>query len=629
MYYNKKCRHNSIKPSFKKAVNLPLIISINSFPCFNYLRSTQINYTTNYYPRAMDHFVFQKQLKFIFALVLIVSGKLNLSAQDFPQKINCPQIPMKGKFDTLCYFYVDEIQLGQGTVEGLYNNNHAKLIDLYIPKNRPTYAIAIAHAWQYLRNVLRTKNYPSINNWLVTSAKESFFYCDCEAEWDPAHLNTPKINYPDNCKDPKITKNGCFHIADYAGYELLKTVYHDRFPSDGHKDLVSGGNFETSAILKSYYDIYGVRTIQYVWGTNPFDLLDKTKDPYAFDRILADVYNRGLDKQAMIQLFSPDRLRPQFEASNCWEQVPGYPLEGHTGYTRQISKAIAVLSNNMSYPTVNDDCKFGGFYDTQISWQLMEEYMDKLFVLYKEQDKTKIKAAVKKKFDAIKGGQPISFRYEFGPVLDAFIIALPKEDPMRTALHNDSDHSGCIGSEAPSSHIETTGQLEICTGDSISLNAVLDSGEFKNNTFNWYKDGSWLFNATKSSLVVKTPGLYSVEVCDSIGICAPACCGISVSIKPASACVTSLEKQDYSNINLSISPNPTDNVFEIRFNSIKKENYLIEVIDLLGQKVFVNHLEDFYGLYKKQVNLSNNNAGIYFLRLRFENKAIAKKIIKY
>ena len=575
----------------------------------------------------MNHFIFQKQLKFLFSLVLIVFVAIKLSAQDFPQKINCPQIPMKGEFDTLCYFFLDEIQLGQGTVEGLYNNNHEKLIDLYIPQNRPTYAIAIAHAWQYLRNVLRTKNYPSINFWLATSAKQAFFYCDCEAEWDPAHLNTPKINYPDNCEHPNVTRNGCFNI-EYVGYQQIMYFYHDRFPPEGHKNLVSAGNFETSAILKSYYHLFGARIIQYVWGTNPYDLFDKTKDPYAFDRILAFVYNAGLNKQVMIHSFSPDRLRPQFEASNCWEQVVGYPLDGSHGYTRQITKAIAVLSNNMSYPTVNNDCKFGGFYDTQISWQLMEEYMDKLFVLYKEQDKASIKAIVKKKFDATKGGQPLSFRYEFGPVLDAFITSLPKEDPMLSALHNDNE-SGCIGKEAPAGHLETLGPLEICKGDSLSLNALLDSGEFKGHTFNWHRDGAWLFNVKTSSLVVKTAGFYSVEICDSNGVCAPACCGLNIDVKPASDCITTAEKKEYNNIRLNVSPNPTENIFDIKFHSNKKEDYLIEVIDLLGQKVFVDQLKEFYGLYRKQVNLSNNNAGIYFLRLRFQNKTIAKKLIKY
>src|SRR6185369_2638767 len=80
---------------------------------------------------------------------------------------------------------------------------------------------------------------------------------------------------------------------------------------------------------------------------------------------------------------------------------------------------------------------------------------------------------------------------QFGPVLDAIILALPKEDPLSSsALSVDGAPLGpngvkCSGVLVPAAHISITGASTICQGLTTKLNAEIDGSTGAGMTYKW------------------------------------------------------------------------------------------------------------------------------------------------
>jgi len=78
---------------------------------------------------------------------------------------------------------------------------------------------------------------------------------------------------------------------------------------------------------------------------------------------------------------------------------------------------------------------------------------------------------------------------------------------------------------------------------------------------------------------------------------------------------------------LIVYPNPTHGHVTVSFNSNKTDDYKIRIINMLGEKVFVEKLWDFKGFYEKDIDLTNNSKGIYFLEIEKDDGVINKKLI--
>ena len=77
--------------------------------------------------------------------------------------------------------------------------------------------------------------------------------------------------------------------------------------------------------------------------------------------------------------------------------------------------------------------------------------------------------------------------------------------------------------------------------------------------------------------------------------------------------------------NLVVYPNPSTNVFNISFNSVQEQNLKIRILNVIGEDVVLENLQQFIGEYTKQIDLTNNAKGIYFLEIETENGVINKK----
>jgi len=79
--------------------------------------------------------------------------------------------------------------------------------------------------------------------------------------------------------------------------------------------------------------------------------------------------------------------------------------------------------------------------------------------------------------------------------------------------------------------------------------------------------------------------------------------------------------------NLAIYPNPSRDIFNVSFTSDTKQDLRVRIMNVIGEEVINDNLEQFIGEYTKQINLSDNAKGIYFLEIKTNDGIINKKLI--
>jgi len=68
-------------------------------------------------------------------------------------------------------------------------------------------------------------------------------------------------------------------------------------------------------------------------------------------------------------------------------------------------------------------------------------------------------------------------------------------------------------------------------------------------------------------------------------------------------------------------------VFNISFTSETVQNLKVRILNVIGEIIVSDELEQFVGEYTKQVNLKDNAKGIYFLEIETNDGVINKKLI--
>ena len=79
--------------------------------------------------------------------------------------------------------------------------------------------------------------------------------------------------------------------------------------------------------------------------------------------------------------------------------------------------------------------------------------------------------------------------------------------------------------------------------------------------------------------------------------------------------------------NLDIYPNPSRDIFNIRFISEKIQDLSVRVINIMGELVYEENAKQFIGEYTKQIDLTDNSKGVYFLEITTDNNVVNRKII--
>ncbi|MDC0249601.1 T9SS type A sorting domain-containing protein, partial [Flavobacteriales bacterium] len=79
--------------------------------------------------------------------------------------------------------------------------------------------------------------------------------------------------------------------------------------------------------------------------------------------------------------------------------------------------------------------------------------------------------------------------------------------------------------------------------------------------------------------------------------------------------------------NLDVYPNPSRDIFNVTFTSEDIQDLGVRIINIVGEVIYTEDLEQFVGEYNKQVDLTTYTKGIYFLEITTNNGVVNKKII--
>ena len=147
-------------------------------------------------------------------------------------------------------------------------------------------------------------------------------------------------------------------------------------------------------------------------------------------------------------------------------------------------------------------------------------------------------------------------------------------------------------------------------GDTLTSNA---------NTGNqWYLNGVIIPGATGKQHVAVSTGTYTVVV-TSNGCSSAASNGILVL--PVGITV------EKANQTFDIYPNPNTGEFNIKVETLKSEEYNIEIYNNLGALIWKQENVTVNGTFTKHVVLSESPSGIYMVALRNNANIIVKKLI--
>lgn len=91
---------------------------------------------------------------------------------------------------------------------------------------------------------------------------------------------------------------------------------------------------------------------------------------------------------------------------------------------------------------------------------------------------------------------------------------------------------------------------------------------------------------------------------------------------PASTPATELRFEE-----LTVFPNPSDGLFNIRFNLPERGNTIVRVFDSRGAEVYRNSLGNFDGTFSDRIDIANNVKGIYFVTIQQDDLRISRKLV--
>ena len=79
--------------------------------------------------------------------------------------------------------------------------------------------------------------------------------------------------------------------------------------------------------------------------------------------------------------------------------------------------------------------------------------------------------------------------------------------------------------------------------------------------------------------------------------------------------------------NLAVYPNPSRDIFNVSFTSEDAQDLDVRVLNVVGEVVYTENLEQFVGEYTKAIDLATYTKGVYFLEITTNNGVVNKKLI--
>ncbi|MCJ8288438.1 MAG: T9SS type A sorting domain-containing protein [Crocinitomicaceae bacterium] len=488
------------------------------------------------------------------------------------------------EFNELCFIPTEstsapgEIRLGLGTVHS-WNS----ILDVYIPTNKKNWAIAMGVGHSMFTNLVGMDAL-SINEYFATVVQETNCGCDgtiLEPAWVtnvyPDHENINPINCYDFTHGVAV---GFFQEEYGTGWLELNQDIPCFIPTFNFDSTIVGKNFSAQMIGKVYHDYNNLMFLQYIKCYDILGFMENCNDPYGPEKLIAAIYNRGMNAGFIEDILVTNRAAA-LASPDLLNFIPGLGQQ----YAEQISRVTAVLDGNMSnvsalgtiaytvpWPGMHSNY---GYYNEQISWTDVTTYLDSLELMYAGVGViiSDVKSAVQPTFDAINLGGTISYRYQFGPVADAIVLALPAFEPM-SGLGNVYGNSGGNACSFPTANMDSS--TVICEGESTILEIYLTGSPPWEVSYNFNGINQTISNINSSPylLSVSDDGLYYLNsVTDNTGTSGKAICdSVNISFDP-NCLILPIELNDFY---ATVEPNNSVRLNWSTFSEYNNDYFTVE-----------------------------------------------------
>lgn len=147
-------------------------------------------------------------------------------------------------------------------------------------------------------------------------------------------------------------------------------------------------------------------------------------------------------------------------------------------------------------------------------------------------------------------------------------------------------------------------------------------------TSNIASGNQWFLNDTAITTSVSNlnhfkpskSGSYKVVVTDAFG-CQRTSNSISVVVTAIDPTVTARE------INLMVSPNPNNGVFNLSFEVTSKADLTIQLLSSSGQRVYNSSYANFVGKFSRQIRVAPVSSEFYILKIQHNKKTYVQKLV--
>ena len=78
---------------------------------------------------------------------------------------------------------------------------------------------------------------------------------------------------------------------------------------------------------------------------------------------------------------------------------------------------------------------------------------------------------------------------------------------------------------------------------------------------------------------------------------------------------------------LTLYPNPSQDVFNIEFTSLVRQDLELRIINSIGEIVYIDNLNNHIGQYNNSISLAKYSKAIYFLEIQTDDGIVNKKLI--
>jgi hypothetical protein len=274
---------------------------------------------------------------------------------------------------------------------------------------------------------------------------------------------------------------------------------------------------------------------------------------------------------------------------------------------------------------------YENYYDTQVSWNDIADYINDIKKLYYAVNMNVVKNKVRTKFNSLNNGQPISFRYQLGAVLNELLLNLPADDPT-TAV---STAFGCAAAVT----VDTTTVCGVpqnlfadrLQSDRVQLHWTATAPQY-NIHYKKTLSVHWL-TATKTDNFLNA---YYLEPCQTYRFKVKSMCSGNRESAFSAEGTFQLPCSGIAPLNQNVTrsfeivPNPSDLLqISVELESGSEQNTL-EIGNLQGQILKTIPIGNMpKGFFNMKIPESNDlEAGLYWITLKTNQTQFVKKWLK-